>query len=142
MIETKRGRGRPRREGADDQILGVALEMLRETGYAALTVDAVAERAGVAKTTVYRRWPSKSALIAAAVEPLQSEDPVEILRYLDGADIDVVAAILRPPHARARGRGGGGSGNRRAADENVRDGRRSAAALAAWPPHSWINSRP
>jgi AcrR family transcriptional regulator len=66
----KRGRGRPRREGADEEILGIALEMLREKGYGALTVDAVAERAGVAKTTVYRRWPSKAALIAAAVAPL------------------------------------------------------------------------
>lgn len=43
--------------------------MLAEGGYGALNVDAVAERAGVAKTTVYRRWPSKGALIAALIPP-------------------------------------------------------------------------
>lgn len=105
MTDTKRGRGRPRREGADDEILAVALEMLRESGYGALTVDAVAEHAGVAKTTVYRRWPSKSALVTAAVAPLQFDDPMEVLRYFDSADgeaIEAVAAILRPHHARLK----------------------------------------
>ncbi|HWW61196.1 MAG TPA: helix-turn-helix domain-containing protein [Thermoanaerobaculia bacterium] len=71
MGTEKRGRGRPRREGADEEILAIARAMLRDGRDAgALTVDAVAERAGVAKTTVYRRWPSKRALIAAAIEPL------------------------------------------------------------------------
>jgi AcrR family transcriptional regulator len=68
--EAKRGRGRPRREGTDQEILTIALAMLREKGYRELTVDAIAERAGVAKTTVYRRWPSKGALVAFAVAPL------------------------------------------------------------------------
>jgi AcrR family transcriptional regulator len=70
----KRGRGRPRRAGADEEILTVALAMLREKGYRELTVDAVAERANVAKTTVYRRWPSKGSLVAAALSPT-SRDP-------------------------------------------------------------------
>ena len=64
-----RSRGRPRRQGADEEILTVALALLRELGYRELTVDAVAERARVAKTTVYRRWPSKQALVAAALAP-------------------------------------------------------------------------
>ncbi|HEX9982848.1 MAG TPA: TetR/AcrR family transcriptional regulator [Thermoanaerobaculia bacterium] len=68
--DTKRGRGRPRREGTDQEILTISLAMLREKGYRDLTVDAIAERAGVAKTTVYRRWPSKGALVAFAVAPL------------------------------------------------------------------------
>ncbi|MGZ5440583.1 MAG: helix-turn-helix domain-containing protein [Thermoanaerobaculia bacterium] len=67
MSTAKRGRGRPRREGADEEILAVARNVLSEGGYGALTIDAVAERAGVAKTTVYRRWPSKGALIAALI---------------------------------------------------------------------------
>jgi AcrR family transcriptional regulator len=63
----RRGRGRPRREGADAQILDTTLGLLEERGYADLTVDEVAERTKVAKTTIYRRWPSKGALVAAAV---------------------------------------------------------------------------
>jgi AcrR family transcriptional regulator len=65
-----RGRGRPRRLGADEEILTVTLAVLREQGFRELTVDTVAERAGVAKTTIYRRWPSKGALVAAALAPL------------------------------------------------------------------------
>ena len=65
-----RGRGRPRREGADEEILATALELLRVKGYRDLTVDEVAVQAGVAKTTVYRRWPTKGVLVAAALAPL------------------------------------------------------------------------
>jgi AcrR family transcriptional regulator len=71
----KRGRGRPRREGADEEILAAVLEVLRERGYGSLTVDTVAERAGVAKTTIYRRWPSKGELAAAAIAPLLEGGP-------------------------------------------------------------------
>jgi AcrR family transcriptional regulator len=112
----KRGRGRPRREGADDEILAVTLAMLRESGYGALTVDTVAELSGVAKTTLYRRWPSKSALVAAAIAPLAAEshandvegilrETVALVRLFSDADaeaIEVIAAVLRPRHQRLR----------------------------------------
>ena len=51
-------RGRPRREGADATILAATRELLGETGYAAFNVDVIAERTGIAKTTIYRRWPT------------------------------------------------------------------------------------
>ncbi|HUP60903.1 MAG TPA: helix-turn-helix domain-containing protein [Thermoanaerobaculia bacterium] len=98
----KRGRGRPRREGADEEILGVALAMLREKGYRDLTVDAVAEHAGVAKTTIYRRWPSKGELVAAALAPIAPpDDAVELLnetaQLLAGVDdLLVLRAIVLP----------------------------------------------
>jgi hypothetical protein len=104
----KRGRGRPRREGADEEILAVARSMLFEGGYGELTVDGVAERAGVAKTTVYRRWPSKGALIAALIPPPGAyasaeavlHDVQSLLAPLAGASDDadilgVIRAILR-----------------------------------------------
>ena len=103
-----RGRGRPRREGADEEILAVAREMLAAGGYRELTVDAVAERAGVAKTTVYRRWPSKGALIAALIPPpgpySNAEDVLRDVQTLlaplaDASDdaevLGVIRAILR-----------------------------------------------
>src|SRR3712207_1378412 len=65
-----RRRGRPPTPGADERILDVALAMLAEAGYAGFRLDALAARAGVAKTTILRRWPSKAAVAAAAVERL------------------------------------------------------------------------
>lgn len=108
MSTAKRGRGRPRREGADEEILAVARNVLSEGGYGALTVDTVAEQAGVAKTTVYRRWPSKGALIAALLPPPGKyadasavlHDVRTLLAPLAGASGDaeilgVIRAILR-----------------------------------------------
>ncbi|MFF2493532.1 TetR/AcrR family transcriptional regulator [Agromyces sp. NPDC058064] len=60
-------RGRPRSTDADRSILEAARDLLLEGGYDALNLAAVAERAGVAKQTVYRRWSSKSHLVAGAV---------------------------------------------------------------------------
>jgi len=42
-------------------------ELLAEVGYDGVTIEAVAARAGVHKTTVYRRWPTKAELVAATV---------------------------------------------------------------------------
>jgi AcrR family transcriptional regulator len=71
-LEASRGRrrGRPPSPGADERILDAALAMLGEAGYAGFRLDALAARAGVAKTTILRRWPSKAAIAAAAVERL------------------------------------------------------------------------
>ncbi|WP_329149100.1 TetR/AcrR family transcriptional regulator [Streptomyces niveus] len=57
-----------RRRGAalEDAILGAAAEELRTTGYAAMTMDRVARRAGTNKNAIYRRWPTRAALGVAA----------------------------------------------------------------------------
>ena len=47
-------------------VLAATADLLAEVGYEELTFDAVAERAGVHKTTVYRRWPTKPDLVADA----------------------------------------------------------------------------
>ncbi|HEV7242265.1 MAG TPA: helix-turn-helix domain-containing protein [Thermoanaerobaculia bacterium] len=103
MSTVKRGRGRPRREGADEEILSVARTLLAERGYRELTVDLVAERAGVAKTTVYRRWPSKGALISALIPPAGSyananavlRDVQTLLAPLADADDAEVLGVIR-----------------------------------------------
>ena len=55
--------------------MAAALELFAEQGYAGLSIDAVAARAGVNKTTVYRRWPSKAELVTAALYAMRDEDP-------------------------------------------------------------------
>jgi AcrR family transcriptional regulator len=47
-------------------VLAATFELLSETGLAGVSVDAVAERSGVAKTTIYRHWPSRAALLLDA----------------------------------------------------------------------------
>ena len=70
--EPARGKpvGRPRVPGVDDRILDAALARLIDVGYGRLRMDDVAVDARVAKTTVYRRWTSKQALVADAVSRL------------------------------------------------------------------------
>lgn len=58
-----RRRGRPRSERAERAIIEAALDLLACHGVAGLSIEAVAQRAGVAKTTVYRRWARKYDLI-------------------------------------------------------------------------------
>jgi AcrR family transcriptional regulator len=59
--------GRRRDDSKDDTILDAARELLAERGFDGMTMDAVAERAGAGKATVYRRWPSKVELTVDAI---------------------------------------------------------------------------
>lgn len=59
--------GRPRDVLLDDVILGATRELLASGNYAELSMEGIAARAQVGKKTLYRRWPSKAALVADAV---------------------------------------------------------------------------
>jgi AcrR family transcriptional regulator len=61
-----RGRGRPRSQESEKAILDATMELLSELGFRAVTVDAIAARAGASKSTIYRRWPTKENLVIAA----------------------------------------------------------------------------
>jgi AcrR family transcriptional regulator len=61
-------RGRPRSPEADKAILEAAVEVLHAEGYARMSIESVAETAGVGKTTVYRRYKDKADLVTAALE--------------------------------------------------------------------------
>ena len=97
------GRGRPRDRALDDRILEQVIALLGSHGYAGLTLDELAARSGVAKTTILRRWPSKAAVAAAGVErlALQSVDVPD-----SGAlKVDLLALLHGAVEAFVRGRG-------------------------------------
>jgi AcrR family transcriptional regulator len=61
-------RGRPRSADTDRRILAVGLELLRAGGPRAVTVEAVSDSSGVAKTTIYRRYADRHDLLGAALK--------------------------------------------------------------------------
>jgi AcrR family transcriptional regulator len=80
-------------------ILGATLELLGSYGYASLRVEDVAARAGVNKTTIYRRWPAKSDLVSAALHALR--DPTQIEPDTGSLRGDVIS-MLRASRARMK----------------------------------------
>lgn len=55
--------GRKRNPQLDEDILAAAGELVRDAGYACCTIEAVARRLGIPKTTIYTRWPTRTALL-------------------------------------------------------------------------------
>jgi AcrR family transcriptional regulator len=89
-------------DARSEKIRSATLELAQELGFAKLSIEAVAARAGVGKHTIYRRWPSKGALFLDAV--LSSHEAA--LEYPDTGDIvadlreQILAAVEllgRPP---------------------------------------------
>ncbi|WP_329575943.1 TetR/AcrR family transcriptional regulator [Kitasatospora sp. NBC_01250] len=76
--------GRPR-TGVDAEVFSATLSTVRELGYARATVERIAAAAGIAKTTVYRRWPSKGALIVDCL--LDAFGPVPLKEGADQAEL-------------------------------------------------------
>jgi len=73
--DDRRAPGRPRSADADHAIVEATLELLTEAGVASLAIEQVAARAGVAKATIYRRWPNKEALILDALATVEDQPP-------------------------------------------------------------------
>lgn len=103
-------RGRPRDAGTDAAILRAGLELFIERGVEGTSMEQIAKRAGVGKPAIYRRWPNKEELIAAAMETLVAEEvvwadqdaidtqsPYELVQ----AAIDSAAAAVTTPQYRA-----------------------------------------
>jgi AcrR family transcriptional regulator len=96
--------GRPRDDRATAAILRAALELADEVGFDKLSIEGIAARAGVAKTTIYRRWASVSAIVMDAfladvnrIAPLQ-ERPTARESFL--ASMRLLARAYRSPQAR------------------------------------------
>src|SRR5437763_14845266 len=82
--------GRPRSESARRAVLDAARILFERGGYHAASIEAIAARSGVAKTTIYRWWPNRAALLvallvevgsASRLPPLpEGKDPIRALR--------------------------------------------------------------
>ncbi|HEX6465100.1 MAG TPA: TetR/AcrR family transcriptional regulator [Vicinamibacterales bacterium] len=100
---------RSRRRGAalEHAVLQAAIDELLAVGYARLTMDRVAERAGTNKNAIYRRWPSRAALAVAAYRQMAAgdlplpdtgslrNDALELLRRANRAWSSPVGSVLR-----------------------------------------------
>lgn len=96
--------GRPRDKRIDSAVLRATVELLAETGYADLSVDAIARRANTSKPAIYRRWPGKAHLVHEAVFPLGDATALPDTGSLAGDVREMVrrtAAVLTTPAARA-----------------------------------------
>src|SRR5262245_50513407 len=103
--------GRPRDPRIDNAVLRATVELLGKSGYADLSVDAIAKRAGTSKPAIYRRWPSKAHLVHEAVFPINSGTELPDTGSLAGDVREMVrrtVAVLTTPAARAPLRGLGG----------------------------------
>lgn len=103
--DRKRKPGRPRSERADRAILETALALLAEGGFGRLSVEGVAARAGVGKTTIYRRWKTKTDLVLAAMHALVDQE----IRVPDTGStrsdlVEMVAGVIRAVTRTAGGR--------------------------------------
>jgi AcrR family transcriptional regulator len=67
MSEERNGTRRSSGPRKAQEIFDATLDLLAEKGYEGLTIEGVAQQSGVNKTTVYRWWPSKGALLGAAL---------------------------------------------------------------------------
>lgn len=92
--------GRPRSAAADTAILAATREALVELGWSKLTLGDVATRAGVAKTTLYRRWAGKNELVVDAVAELFGElelpDRGSLAADIEGVVLQFAAILARP----------------------------------------------
>jgi len=89
----------PRATRVRNDVLGAATQILRSDGYAGLTMERVAAASGVAKTTLYRRWPTKAALcmdlyLDVAGRELRDPDTGDVARDLQ-AIADTVVSLQR-----------------------------------------------
>jgi AcrR family transcriptional regulator len=86
--------GRPQDSRVTAAILDAVLEDLAENGFRGLTMDGVARRAGVGKSAIYRRWPSKVQMTADALRTLSvSADPEPDTGSLEGDVLGLLAEV-------------------------------------------------
>jgi AcrR family transcriptional regulator len=104
-IPVQKRTGRPRSERTEKAILAATSQLLAESGLAAMTIEGVAERAGVGKASIYRRWPTRGALaFDATFDEYLAGQPTEDTGSLEGdleaTALDWIRAVNRSPWGR------------------------------------------
>lgn len=85
-----------RSEKSRRAILNAALDLVEESGYAKLTIEGIAARAGVGKQTIYRWWPSKGSVLLDALLALSEDQEGEVVALPDTGDLDAdLKLVLR-----------------------------------------------
>ncbi|WP_327581736.1 TetR/AcrR family transcriptional regulator [Nonomuraea sp. NBC_00507] len=83
-----------RNERSRQAILTAARELVSEVGYAKLSIEAIAARAGVGKQTIYRWWPSKGAVIFDSFLALSEVGPEESVALPDTGDLEADLKVV------------------------------------------------
>lgn len=89
-----RGRGRPRDEHIDTDVVTAVLHVLRTRGYKAVTIEGIARAVRRARSSLYRRWPSKPHLVAYCLVSTMGATPAPDTGALRG-DLEVAVETLR-----------------------------------------------
>lgn len=103
MADDQRPTGRPRQPDTDRKVLKATLDAFVQDGYAGMSVEGIAEEAGIAKTTIYRRWPSKDKLVLAAIQSLFQEWEIPDTGDLEA---DLLTLVRRAHHTITRTQAG------------------------------------
>jgi AcrR family transcriptional regulator len=101
-VSVARSPGRPRSDEAHQRILEAAYELMNQTGFNDLTIEAIAARAEVGKPTIYRRWSSKAhlvmeAFLAATNPELTFPDSGSVKEDIRLQMQQLVKVLLSPP---------------------------------------------
>lgn len=104
ITDVPRAVGRPRDPKLDAAITDATLELLADIGYAALTIEAVATRAGVGKATLYRRWPGKVQLVVDAVRTLSEQPDPDTSAGVRDELVELLEAVRRKSGSSLAGR--------------------------------------
>jgi AcrR family transcriptional regulator len=96
-------RGRPRDAALDRRIAEAALDVLAEAGIAAFTIEAVAQRAGVGKATIYRRYDGRDDVLTAALDQLRDDTPPAMGEGSARERLEVALNFVRSPMTQTRG---------------------------------------
>jgi AcrR family transcriptional regulator len=93
-VVTKKPDAARRSERSRQAILAATRELIVELGYAKVSIDAIAARAGVGKQTIYRWWPAKGAVVFDSVLELSAEPSGEVAALPDTGDLEADLRVV------------------------------------------------